>query len=78
MPKLNVRIPAESHPHLSLFHSLAGGVHLVRAFARADAPEGLRCGAVGGGVAVLLDGDDADLLLGEVGLDPHSFVEVPS
>ena len=58
MPKLNVRIPAESHPHLSLFHSFAGAVHLVRAFARADAAEVIRFGAVVGGVAVLLDGDD--------------------
>ena len=51
---------------------------MVRAFARADAAEVIRFGAVVGGVAVLLDGDDDDLLLGEVGLDPHSFVEVPS
>jgi hypothetical protein len=59
-------------------HSLAGGVHLVSTIGHHHPPEVLRRGAVVGGVDVLLDRDNPDLLLGQVCLDLHALFEVPT
>ena len=57
--------------------SLAGGLHLGGALGEHHPAEEFGRGTVVGGVDVLPDGHDANILLGELRLDPHTIVEVP-
>ena len=61
---------------LARLYALAGGISLVGAVGHHHPAEVLGGGAVVGSVDTLPDGDDADIPVDEVRLDPHALVEV--